>query len=370
MTSTAFEHQTLTQRVVFGAGRARADLAAEAAALGGSRVLLIAAEAEVALARELTATLDVVAEFTAVRAHVPTEVAEAARTMAAEHRVDLLLCVGGGSTTGTAKAVALTTGLPILAVPTTYAGSEATPVWGSTEGRRKTTGVDPRVLPRTVVYDAELSVTLPVGLGVASGLNAMAHCVDSLWAPRANPLLSAMAGEGIRALAPALRGIVADGSDLEARSGCLYGAYLSAATFAGAGSGLHHKICHVLGGAHDLPHAETHAVVLPHVLAFNAAAAPEAGARVAAALGDGAGRTGDPVGALLALYDDLGAPRALRDLSMPEDGIEEVAAQVAAGAPPGNPRTVTVEAITALLHRAWSGQRPDPDPETREDTTR
>lgn len=360
---TVFEHRTLSQRVVFGAGRARTDLTREVDALGGTRVLLIAALGERTLAEELAAGLAVAGGFHDVRPHVPVAVAEAARAAAAETGADLLLSIGGGSTTGTAKAVALTTGLPVLAVPTTYAGSEATPVWGLTEGRRKSTGTDPRVLPRTILYDPELSVTLPVALGVASGLNALAHCVDSLWAPRANPVLDAMAGEGIRALAPALRGIVAHGDDLEARSGCLYGAYLSAATFAGAGSGLHHKICHVLGGAHDLPHAETHAVVLPHVLALNGAAAPEAAARVAAALGaEAAGTAGGAVAGLLRLYDDLGAPRALRDLGMPEDGLDAVAEQVAAAVPEGNPRPVDAHDVRALLQRAWAGLEPAADP--------
>lgn len=347
-----FEHQTLPQRVVFGAGAARA-LAREVTRLGGTRVLLIATTTEAPLAEELCQGLPVVGRFLDVRPHVPVALAESARALASEVGADLLLCVGGGSTTGFAKAVALTSGLPILAVPTTYAGSEATPVWGLTEAQRKTTGTDPVVLPRTVVYDPELSLTLPVALGVASGLNAMAHCVDSLWAPRANPILSAMATEGIRALAPALRGIAADGLDLEARAGCLYGAYLSATTFAGAGSGLHHKICHVLGGAYDLPHAETHAVVLPHVLAYNTADAPEAAARVAAALG-----ADDAVSGLLALYDDVGAPRALRDLGLAEDRLAEATDLVVEAAPPDNPRPVDRDSIRALLGRAWAGDRP------------
>jgi maleylacetate reductase len=348
-----FEHQTLTQRVVFGAGRARTALAEEVGRLGGTRVLLIATSAKAGLADELAMDLPVVGRFLDVRPHVPVERADAARAMASEVEADLLLSVGGGSTTGFAKAVALTSGLPILAVPTTYAGSEATPVWGVTEARRKTTGTDPVVLPRTVVYDAELTVSLPVGLAVASGLNAMAHCVDSLWAPRANPILGAMATEGIRALAPALRGIVEDGEDLDARGDCLYGAYLSASTFAGAGSGLHHKICHVLGGAYDLPHAETHAVVLPHVLAYNADDAPEAAARVASALG-----ADDPVGGLLALHDDLGAPRALRDLGLARDRLEEATHLVVASAPADNPRPVDAASVRRLLERAWAGEPP------------
>jgi alcohol dehydrogenase class IV len=353
MSATRFEHETQRQRVVFGAGTARTRLAGEVAALGGQRVLVVVAQGEVSIAEPLIAALPVAGRFADVRPHVPIAAAEAACEAAQNAAADLLLSVGGGSTTGTAKAVALETGLPILAVPTTYAGSEATPVWGRTESHRKTTGTDPRVLPRTIVYDPELSASLPVELSIASGLNAVAHCVDSLWGPRANPILDAMAAEGIRVLAAALRRIRVDGADMDARGGCLCGAYLSAATFAGAGSGLHHKICHVLGGAYDLPHAQTHAVVLPHVLAFNADDAPAAAARVAGALG-----AVDAVSGLTALYDDLGPPRALRDLGMPAEMIEEAAGLVADAAPPDNPRPVTSAAIERLLRRAWAGDLP------------
>src|SRR4051794_4250140 len=221
---------------------------------------------------------------TDVAMHVPVEVAEHAREVAAEQDVDLVVCIGGGSTTGLAKAIALTSGLPIVAVPTTYAGSEATDVWGLTEGGRKTTGVDPRVLPRTVVYDASLMLTLPVATSVASGLNALAHCVDSMWAPRTDPLDQVVALEGMRALRGGLPQVVAGPTETAGREQTLYGAYLAGVAFASAGSGLHHKICHVLGGMFGLPHAETHAVVLPHVLSFNAPAVPELDRRMAAAL--------------------------------------------------------------------------------------
>jgi alcohol dehydrogenase class IV len=347
-----FRYESRPQGVVFGAGAARSQLRPEVERLGARRVLLIAAAGERSLAAELTADLPVAATFTDIRPHVPVEVAAAARRVAADARADLLLCVGGGSTTGTAKAVALETGLPILAVPTTYAGSEATPVWGLTEAGRKTTGTDARVLPRVVVYDPELTLSLPAGLTVASGLNAMAHCVDSLWAPDANPVAAAMAAAGIRALAAGLPAVRKDGADVAARADTLAAAYLSAVAFASAGSGLHHKICHVLGGAFDLPHAETHAVVLPHVAAFNVPAAPDAAAAIAGALG-----VTDAVAGLADLYAGLEAPRALRDLGMPESGIAAAAGLVAAAAPASNPRPVTRDDAERLLRRAWEGER-------------
>jgi maleylacetate reductase len=348
----AFTYEPLPGRVVFGAGAARSELVGEVARFGAGRLLLVVSAGEEALARELTGPVGgrVVATFTGVRPHVPVAVAEAATELARSTGADAVLSVGGGSTTGTAKAVALRTGLPILAVPTTYAGSELTPVWGLTEHSRKTTGVDRIVLPRLVVYDPELTLTLPAGLTAASGLNAMAHCVEAFWAPRANPVTSLLAAEGIRALATGLPAAVDDGHDLPARTDVLYGAYLAGSAFAVAGSGLHHKICHVLGGAYDLPHAQTHAVVLPHVLAFNAPAVPAAAARIATALG-----TGDAAGGLADLAARLGIPAGLRALGLDAARLPEAARLVREQVPADNPRPVLDGDIERLLQAAWAG---------------
>ncbi|MEV5354932.1 maleylacetate reductase [Streptomyces sp. NPDC052693] len=348
-----FTHETLGQRVVFASGEAPAAVAAEVTALGAARVMLIAAPAEAALADRVGADLPVAVRHDEVVMHVPVEVAERARRAAAAGSVDALVCVGGGSTTGLAKAVAMTTGLPIVAVPTTYAGSEATNVWGLTDGEVKTTGVDARVLPRSVVYDASLMLSLPVEMSVASGLNALAHCVDSMWGPRVDPIDQALAGEGIRGLALGLPAVASDPAGLDGREQTLYGAYLAAVAFASAGSGMHHKICHVLGGMFDLPHAQTHAVVLPHVLAFNAPSAPEAERRIAQAFGSPTAGEG-----LAALREVLGAPRALRDYGMPENGISRAVAPVLAAVPSDNPTPLTKENLTALLRAAWEGSDP------------
>jgi len=367
-----FHYDGLPGRVVFGAGAARRELRAEADRLPADRVLLVATESEEPLARELAVPLGerVVAVFTSVRPHVPIQVAEAARALATSVRADAVLSVGGGSTTGTAKAIALTTGLPIIAVPTTYAGSEVTPVWGITEssasgtsigaeGARKTTGVDHRVLPRTVVYDPELTVTLPADLSAASGLNALAHCVEAFWAPRRNPISSLAAEEGIRALAAGLPAVYADPTDLAARSDLLYGAYLAGSAFAVAGSGLHHKICYALGGAFNLPHAQTHAIVLPEVLAFNAPAAPDAARRIGRALAaGGSGNDTDPVGALRALSAGLGIPRGLRELGLREDQIDVIVELVAPAVPVDNPRRADRAALREIIHAAWVGPVP------------
>ena len=348
-----FVHDTLPQRVAFGSGEAAAHLEHEVAALGASRVMVIASKREMDTADSLTGNLRVLLRYDDVVMHVPVEVAARAREAAAKHSVDAIVSVGGGSTTGLAKAIALTTGLPVIAVPTTYAGSEATAVWGLTEGNRKTTGTDPRVLPKVIVYDATLTLPLPVPISVASGLNALAHCVDAMWAPKADPVNTALAAEGIRSLAAGLPKVVTDPADLNGREMALYASYLSAVAFASAGSGLHHKICHVLGGAYNLPHAQTHAIVLPYVLAFNGPAAPEAERRIAAAFG-----TNRAIDGLEDLRREIGAPHALRDYGFAEDQIPAAAETILPAVPESNPRPVTVADLERLLRAAWSGADP------------
>ena len=346
-----FTHQTLAQRVVFAAGGSPAAVAAEVEALGGTRVMLIASDREKELADPIAKEIPVVRRHEEVVMHVPVEVAGRARQAAADAGADILVSVGGGSTTGLSKAVALTTGLPIVAVPTTYAGSEATNVWGLTEGETKTTGVDDKVLPASVVYDADLLTTLPGEMTVASGLNAMAHCVDSMWGPRADPIDRALAQEGIRALATGLPAVADASASVAGIEQTLYGAYLAAVAFASAGSGMHHKICHVLGGMFSLPHAQTHAVVLPYVLALNAPHAPEAETRIARAFGTDTANAG-----LATLRRALDAPRALRDYGMPEDGIAKALGPIIKAIPANNPTPVTYANLARLLQAAWAGE--------------
>lgn len=363
-----FEHITLGQRVLFGAGRAAEHVALETARLSARNIMCITSEFERPFAETALSLAEVTVWHTDVVQHVPAETADKARKAASDAGIDLIVCVGGGSTTGLAKAVALTTGIPIVAVPTTYAGSEATNVWGLTENATKTTGVDDRVLPAAVVYDAELTLSLPVSLSVASGLNALAHCVDSLWAPRADPINQALAAEGIRALADGLPRIAADPSDLTGRETALYGAYLAAVSFASAGSGLHHKICHVLGGTFNLPHAETHATVLPYVVALNGPAAPDAAARLAAALRTGLANApaqepgAEPAQEALALLNSLrrtlGAPTALRDYGFTEADIPEAVERILKVVPPSNPAEATDANIGELLRAALAGTEP------------
>ncbi|MHA2788108.1 maleylacetate reductase [Corynebacterium sp. S7] len=351
--SLAFHHHTLGQHVLFGAGKAAENLKSEVERLGAKKVMVIAGERELELANEVAAQIDVAVLHDEVVMHVPVEVAERARKVAEDNDIDLLVSVGGGSTTGTAKAVSLTTGIPSIAVATTYAGSEATDVWGLTENEIKTTGSDIKVLPVSVIYDSELTLSLPVEMSVASGLNGIAHCVDSMWAPKADPINAAMAAEGIRALNEGLPLIVEDSQSIHGRDLALYGAYLSAVSFASAGSGIHHKICHILGGTFNLPHAQTHATVLPYVLAFNVGDAPETEARMAHAFG-----ADTAVEGLQALREKLDAPKALKDYGFSAEGIAEVVRQALEKIPASNPREVTEENLTELLTAALNGDDP------------
>jgi maleylacetate reductase len=350
--SRKFAYDALPGRIVFGLGVARRDLAAEVDRVGGRRVLVVASTRDQPLVDELTAPLGdrVAGRFTGVRQHVPIEVAEAARGMATDLAADCVVCVGGGSAIGTAKAIALDRPVPIVAVPTTYAGSEMTPVWGLTEGGRKTTGRNLSVLPATVLYDPELTVSLPAAIAAPSGVNALAHCVEAMWVPATSPIAALMAEEGIRALAGSLPAVVADGSDLDARSGALYGAYLAGAAFATTGSGLHHRICHVLGGAFDLPHAETHTIVLPYVVAFNAPAAPEVMRRIAAALGKETAAAG-----LWELTGQLRTPRALREIGLREADLGQAVKLLLEKDFSDNVRPVTEADLAGIVRAAYEG---------------
>lgn len=359
MNPNRFELELHIPRVVFGAGSLK-QLPAEVQRLGAQRALVLATPEQRASAEQVARMLGERAAgvFAQAAMHVPIETARAAREEARRLNADCAVAVGGGSTTGLGKAIALDSGLPIVAVPTTYAGSEMTPIYGLTEGGVKKTGRDVRVLPKTVVYDPELTMTLPLQLSVTSGINAIAHAAEGLYTPEPNPIVALMAEEGIAALARALPALHANLDDRHARHDALYGAWLCGAVLGHVAMGLHHKLCHTLGGTFNLPHAETHTVVLPHALAYNSAAAPEAMARIARALGRADG--GDPLSAARALHvlaAKLGAPTALRAIGMPADGLDR-AADLAVQTPYPNPRALERSPLRALLQRAFDGAPP------------
>ncbi|MGW0705607.1 maleylacetate reductase [Streptomyces sp. NPDC002643] len=349
-----FVHESRPMRVVFRAGASATAVPGEAELLGLRRLLVVSGERGAETARTVAGSLgDACAGLhTEARMHVPVEVAARAVDVARAAGADGCVAVGGGSAIGLGKAIALRTGLPLIAVPSTYSGSEMTPVWGLTEHGAKRTGRDPSVLPRSVVYDPELTLSLPVGLTVTSGINAVAHAAEALYAPDATPLVSLTAQEGVRAMAGALPDLAADPANLDARGRALYGAWLCGTALGATTMGLHHKLCHVLGGTFGLPHAETHTIVLPYALAYNAPAAPEALAALARALD-----ADDAPAALWDLADRLGAPRSLAELGLDETGLETAANQATALAYP-NPREVIREGVLAVLRAAYEGERP------------
>jgi alcohol dehydrogenase class IV len=350
---TPFTYNGLPSRVIFGFGTL--DKAqSEVTALGCARALILSTPEQAAAAQNLFERMGkcAVGIFCEAAMHTPVEVTERALAMVRDVQADCTIALGGGSTIGLGKAIAQRTDLPQIAIPTTYAGSEATPILGETRDGAKTTQRSPRILPEVIIYDVDLTLTLPPTLSATSGVNAIAHALEALYTQDANPITSLIAEEGIRALATALPRIITTPEDREARSDALYGAWCCGVCLGTAGMALHHKLCHILGGAFNLPHAETHAVLLPHVLAYNAIAAPQAMHRVARALG-----TTGAIEGLHALVLSLAVPLSLRSLGMPEAGLEKVA-DLAIEVPYWNPRKVEKAAVLALLENAYYGRQP------------
>jgi maleylacetate reductase len=354
MSTGRFVFDQPASRVIFGAGSLN-QVAEEVRKLGGARAMVLSTPEQVDQANDVARRLGELSAGVYPEAvmHVPIETARAAREEARRLQADCCVAIGGGSTIGLGKAIALESALPILAIPTTYAGSEMTPIYGLTEAGVKKTGRDRRVLPKTVIYDPELTLTLPPGISATSAMNAIAHCVEALYAHDGNPIISLMAAEGIRALSLAAPVVVSRPDDLAARFKALYGAWLAGKALGSASMGIHHKLCHTLGGTFNLPHAEVHTVILPHATAFNRDAAPDAMRAIAEALG-----TSDAAGGLYDLAKRLRAPLSLRELGMPEGGIER-AARLATQSPYRNPREVEYDGVVKLLSDAWHGIRPE-----------
>lgn len=349
-----FRYSPLPANVVFGFGTVAA-LREEVERLGCKRALVVTTAEQSALGDLAKTHLGpaFAGLFAQATMHTPVEVSERALGYAREVKADCVVGLGGGSTTGLAKALALRTDMPQVVVPTTYAGSEATPILGETAGGQKTTQRSMKVLPETIIYDVDLTMSLPKRLSAVSGMNAIAHAVEGLYAKELDPVIALLAQDGIRALVKALPVINDRPDDREARSDALYGAWACGAVLGAVGMALHHKLCHVLGGSFNLPHAETHAIVLPHVAAYNRRHAPDALARVAAALG-----AADAAAGLYDLNRRLGIPLALKEIGMPEDGIDK-AVVAAVASPYWNPGPVEAEPLRRLLRNAYEGQAPE-----------
>lgn len=348
----SFTYSGSPAHIVFGNG-ASSQVATWIGKLGCSRALVLSTPHQAADGEALARKLGPLAAgtFSGAAMHTPVEVTEAVMAKAQAVKADCVVALGGGSTTGLGKAIAWRTDLPQIVIPTTYAGSEVTPILGETENGVKTTVRDAKILPEVVIYDPELTIDLPVAMSITSGLNAMAHAAEALYAQDRNPVSTLMATEGLRALKTALPVLVKEPRNLEARGDALYGAWLCGTVLGTVGMALHHKICHTLGGSFDMLHAETHAVMLPHTIGFNAVAVPELLNPVADIFGGSAG------GGLHDFAKSVGAPLTLRELGLKQADLDR-AAEIATKNPYWNPRPFDRTAIRALLQDAWEGRRP------------
>ncbi|MBZ9792936.1 maleylacetate reductase [Rhizobium sp. 3T7] len=351
--SLSFHYAGSPAHIVFGEGASQ-EAANWISKIGCRRALVLSTPQQKSDAEALAAKIGplAVGVFSGAVMHTPVDVTETAMKVVGESGADCVVSLGGGSTTGLGKAIAYRTDLPQIVIPTTYAGSEVTPILGQTEGGRKTTVKGAKILPEVVIYDATLTTGLPVGLSVTSGLNAMAHAVEALYAQDRNPISTLMAVEGLRAFRSALPQILATPGDLNARAGGLYGAWLCGTVLGTVGMALHHKICHTLGGTFDTPHAETHAIMLPHTAAFNGVAVPELLQPVAEIFKGSVG------GGLWDFAKSIGAPLSLRDLGLTEADLDK-ASRIAVENPYWNPRSIDRQSIRALLQQAWEGRRPE-----------
>lgn len=351
MTRT-FTYSGSPAHIVFGNG-ASSEVGTWIEKLGCNRALVLSTPHRAADGEALAKSLGALAAgtFSGAAMHTPVEVTQTAMAKATEVNADCVVALGGGSTTGLGKAIAWRTDLPQFVIPTTYAGSEVTPILGQTENGEKTTMRDARILPEVVIYDPELTVGLPIAMSVASGLNAMAHAAEALYAQDRHPISTLMAKEGLRAMTAALPVLTKEPGNIDARGDALYGAWLCGTVLGAVGMALHHKICHTLGGSFDMPHAETHAVMLPHTIGFNAVAVPDL-LKPVADLFDGSAGSG--------LHDfakAVGAPLTLKELGLKQADLDR-AAEIATRNPYWNPRPFDRAAIRALLQDAWEGRRP------------
>ena len=348
-----FVYNANPSRVIFGPG-SRSRIGEELERLGIERAIVISTPEQSALAAEIAKTIGGRAGimYPGAAQHTPISVTESALLAVSSVRADGCLAIGGGSTTGLSKAIAYRTGLPQLIVPTTFAGSEMTPILGQTEHGRKTTLTSPKVLPETVIYDPELTVTMPAFISGPSGMNAIAHAVEALYAKDRNPIISMMAADSIRALGAALPQLMSDPADKNAHSEALYGAWLAGCCLGAVGMAIHHKICHTLGGMFNLNHADIHALMIPYTAAYNRDAAPQAMAQIARALGAVDGPRG-----IYELSQRAASKRSLREMGLSEADLDAAAGQAVQN-PYYNPRPVTREGVRDMLQAAFEGRAP------------
>lgn len=347
-----FTYRGSAAHIVFGAGKLT-ETGAWIEKLGCAKALVLSTPHQAQDAAVLSDQLGGLSAgvFSKATMHTPVDVTQNAMAVVHQTGADCVVALGGGSTTGLGKAIAYRTDLPQIVIPTTYAGSEVTPILGQTEGGRKTTVRGDGILPEVVIYDPDLTIGLPLAMSVTSGLNAMAHAAEALYAQDRNPVSSLMAADGLTAFVEALPRLVENTNDAEARSTALYGAWLCGTVLGTVGMALHHKICHTLGGSFDTPHAETHAIMLPHTVGFNANAVSSQLKPISDLFSE------TPGAGLFDFAEKIGAPQGLRELGLKESDLDR-AAQIATENPYWNPCAFDRSSIRNLLQDAWEGTRP------------
>ena len=350
MEAIEFEFHALPWNIVFG-DNAVQRLPLFVNQLGFKKVLVLSTQEQAEQAQHLADLLGTscVGIFSEAKMHVPIETYDKALEKVKQTGADCCVTIGGGSTTGLGKILSLKADIPFIAIPTTYAGSEMTNIWGITKEGKKYTGRDKRVIPVLTVYDPELTLDLPPEIAGPSGINAMAQAVVNIMTEKPNPIIAALAEDAIRALATSLPVIIKEPHNRQARSQALYGACLAGGALGTGVTGLHHRLCHILGGSYNTPHADTHTILLPHTIAFNSKAVPEGAKRVAAAL-----NTHDAAWGIFDLLKVIGAKTALREIGLKETDLDDVAA-LATQTPCSNPEPVTLEGVRELLQNAFEG---------------
>ena len=351
-----FEYNANPGRVIFGSGSIK-KLPNEIKRLGLKSPLFLSTPQQVGQAEDIQkividASITPAGIYTQATMHTPSHITEDAMSFLKTKSADCVVSIGGGSTIGLGKAISIRTGLPHICIPTTYAGSEMTPILGETQDGKKTTRSDPKILPGTVIYDVDFTMTLPPALSATSGVNAIAHAVEALYAKNTNPIISLLALDGTKALAESLPGIIENPKSQSARERAQYGAWLCGTCLGTSAMALHHKLCHTLGGSFNLPHAETHTIVLPHALSYNAPAIPKVMEQLATAL---PGSDGDATKGLNLLLEKLKVKRALKDYGMTFADID-AGVDITMQAQYPNPRVLEKEAIRELIRRAWAGE--------------
>lgn len=349
----SFVFPGVTTRVIFGSGTS-SQIPYEIERLGHRRVLVLSTQGQADQAKAVTASLGDRAGglFSEAEMHTPIATTERAVEVLESVKATAVISLGGGSTIGLGKAIAVRTGVDQVVIPTSYAGSEMTDILGETRNGIKTTRRSPDIRPETVIYDVDLTLSLPVQMSATSAMNAVAHAMEALYAPDRNPVIELLCKEALVAFRDSIPALLGDPRNLPARTKALFAAWCCSTALGHVSMALHHKLAHVLGGAFEAPHAETHAILLPYTAAYNEVEVSGLLKPLCEIFGGETASAG--------IWDfarTIGAPQSLRDIGVAQIDLDR-AAEIAVKNPYYNPRPIDRMSIRALLQAAWEGARP------------